>query len=98
MKKCVIKDGKVINIGDWDYQYVTVVTQPAEIDEEGNVIKEAVIEQQVTNPFPDGATIEERDFSFDLDRGWFETNTAQEPSLEERLKAAEDTINYLLGL
>lgn len=97
-KKCVVQDGKVTNIGEWDYVLVPVVIEPAITLENGTIIKEAVIEQQITNPFPEGATIEERDFEYTVDKGWIEVGAAAVPTLEERLKIAEDALNFLLGL
>jgi len=97
-KKCVVENGKVINIGDWDCQYVDIVKEPAVVDEYGSIIKEAVMEKQITNPFPEGATVEEREFEFHEDKGWVEVGTITTPTLEERLKATEDTLNFILGL
>ena len=97
-KKCVVQDGRVINVGEWDYVIVPVVVDPAIALEDGTIIKEAVIEQQITNPFPEGATIEERDFEFYEDTGWVEVGAAAAPSFAERLKVAEDALNFLLGL
>lgn len=81
MKECVILDGKVINVGQWDYQYENI---------DG--------EQVAKNPIPQGATTEQRDMEYDENRGWYEVGTAETPSIEERLKSAEDTITMLLGL
>lgn len=72
IKECVILDGRIINIGAWDEQRENVEIFPAECDEEGNEIKAAVYEEQIKNPMPEGATIEERGFEYDPDRGWYE--------------------------
>ncbi|WP_437830656.1 hypothetical protein ACQRXC_03975 [Niallia taxi] len=97
-KKCVVQNGMVLNVGDWDYVIVPVVLEPAVALEDGTIIKEAVIDHQITNPFPEGATLEERDFEFLEDKGWVEVGAATVPTIEERLKQAEETINYILGL
>ena len=101
-QSCVVLDGKVFHIGEWDYQYefvqtgtqeveVTTETEetveitPAEVDDSGNVINEAVTEQQLvltttveeqpvyeqvaTNPLPEGATIQELDVVQSADGG-----------------------------
>lgn len=58
-KKCVVLNGKVIHIGEWDDQ------------------------------LPEGAIIEERDFEYDVDRGWYEVGTIPEPTTKERIEALE---------
>lgn len=68
IKTCVVLNGKVINVGEWDYQYAQVQTGT---DENGKPI----YENQATNPLPAGAVIEERDFEFDANRGWYEVGT-----------------------
>lgn len=97
MKTCVILDGQVIHIGEWDYQVESVEVEPAEYDEEGNVTKEAVYEDQAMNPLPEGATIEQRDFEYSDDRGWYEVGTVEPPSVQERIDMLENTILFLLG-
>ena len=91
LKECVVLNGQIINIGPWDYQI-----QPVQvgIDDEGNPI----YEDQITNPLPEGAVIEQRDFTYDDIRGWYETGVPKPPTAEERLKAIEDTILSLMGL
>lgn len=64
MKKCVVLNEKIINIGEWD-------------DLNGE------------NPMPEGATVEERDFDYDPNRGWYEVGTLQEPTAQERIEAIE---------
>lgn len=64
MKKCVVLNEKIINIGEWD-------------DLNGE------------NPMPEGAVIEERDFEYDEDRGWYEVGTYPEPTAQERIEALE---------
>jgi hypothetical protein len=96
IKECIVKDGKVINIGSWDEQRENVEISPAEYDEDGNIIKEGVFEEQIKNPFPVGATIEERDFDYDPDRGWYEIGTSAPPSLEERQASTEEAILVLM--
>lgn len=96
IKKCVVLDGKVINIGEWDYQKQLNEVEPAQYDENGYLIKEAVFEEKIINPMPEGATIEERDFEYDPDRGWYEVGTRQEPTAQERLEALEQTMLELI--
>ena len=64
IKSCVVLNGKIINIGEWD-------------DLNGE------------NPMPEGAVIEERDFEYDEDRGWYEVGTYPEPTAQERIEALE---------
>ena len=64
MKSCVVLNGEIINIGEWD-------------DMNGG------------NPMPEGAVIEERDFEYDEDRGWYEVGTYPEPTAQERIEALE---------
>lgn len=99
MKKCVVLNGQIINVGDWNYQYQQVETLPAEYDKDGNVIKEAVFEQVATNPLPIGVAIEERDFEYSEDRGWYEVGTVAVNN-DEILKAKIEvvTINTLIDL
>lgn len=68
MKPCVVLNGKVINVGDWDYQYT-------EVDGE----------QVAQNPLPEGAVIEEREFEYDEDRGWYEVGTTLPKTQEDYL-------------
>ena len=98
IKDCIILDGKLINIGPWDYQMQQVEVSPAEYDEDGNIAKEAVYEEQTMNPLPEGATVEQRDFEYDEDRGWYEIGTSVALTTEERLKATEDAIVALMGV
>ncbi|AJG62022.1 MULTISPECIES: hypothetical protein [Bacillus] len=98
IKKCVVLNGNVIHIGDWDFMIVSVVAKEAEYDIEGNLISEPIIENKETNPLPQGATIEERRFDYSKDKGWFEVGAVSLPTSEERISQLEDTVNYLLGL
>lgn len=70
IKKCYVLEGKIINIGDWDYQKT--------INEQG--------EEVIGNPLPEGANEEERDFEYTEERGWFEVGTVPQPTKEELLK------------
>lgn len=70
IKKCYVLDGKIINIGEWDYQEV--------INEQG--------EEVVNNPLPEGTVEEELDFEYDEDRGWFEVGTILKLTEVEILK------------
>lgn len=98
IKECVVLNRKVINIGPWDYQMQQVEVSPAEYDENGNVVKEAVYEEEAMNPLPEGAVTEQRDFEYDEDRGWYEIGTSVALTTEERLKATEDAIVALMGV
>lgn len=82
IKNCVVLNGEIINIGDWDYQLQPVEITPAEYDEEGNVTKEAVYEDQAMNPLPEGAAVEERDIVEDPDGGLIEAGTYSDPDVE----------------
>lgn len=86
MKTCVVLNGDVINVGEWDYQKQTVVVTPAEFDEEGYIIEEAVYEEVAMNPQPEGATIEERDFKYSEEHGWRETGWVPPLSELEKLQ------------
>lgn len=96
MKNCVIHNGKIINIGDWDYQIQSVEVTPAVLDEDGNVVTEAVYEDQATNPLPEGATITERDFEYDADRGWYETGTSAPTTDKERVALLQEAVDFIL--
>lgn len=73
MKKCVILNGTIINIGDWD--------------DLGGI-----------NPMPEGAIIEDRDFEYDQDRGWYEVGTTVEPTIEEKNRADIDYLAIMAGV
>lgn len=99
IKPCVFDaDGNLINIGEWDYGIQKIEVEPAEYDEEGNEIKEAVYEDVVTNPLPDGANIEEREVEYDPDRGWYLVGTVPKPTTEARIAAMESALLSLMGL
>ena len=80
IKKCYVLDGKIINIGEWDYM--------KDIDEEGKEI--------INNPLPVEAKEEEREFEYSEDRGWFEVGIPNEPTQQERIKELEDMVLYLI--
>jgi hypothetical protein len=88
MKDCVILNGQIINIGPWDYQIKQVQVDG---DEEN-----PVYEDRESNPFPVGATIEQRDVDFSDERGWYEVGTVQPPSVEEQLKQVQLMMNTIL--
>ncbi len=96
IKECVILNGKIINIGEWDFKKQQIEISPAEVDEDGNVIKDAVFEEQIKNPMPEGVTIEERNFEYDADRGWYEVGTSISPTVEEQLQAQAEAIMTLM--
>lgn len=82
MKKCVVLEGNVINIGEWDYQ--------KNIDRDGIEV--------IGNPLPEGAIIEEREFEYSEDRGWNEVGMPQVPSDKERIAMLENTILGLMDI
>lgn len=55
IKPCVVLEGKVINIGEWD-------------DLDG------------TNPMPEGAVVEEREFEYTEEYGWREVGYVEPPT------------------
>lgn len=65
------------------------------IGEWDSAIDEKGIEQ---NPMPEGATIEECDFEYDADRGWYEVGTLPEPTLEEKNRADIDYLGVMIGV
>ena len=81
LKSCVVLDGAVINVGEWDYNIQPVqvgeqevIITPETVDSEGNVIPavtemQPIYEDQATNPFPEGAIIEEREVIQNADGG-----------------------------
>jgi len=62
-------NGNLINIGEWDTMPEQVEVQPAQYDEEGNLITEAVYETVERNPLPEGAYCEEREVIQTADGG-----------------------------
>jgi len=97
MKECVVLNGQVINIGPWDFQIQRVEVEPAEYDEEGNVVKEPVFEEIVTNPLPEGAEIVEMEVVEGPDGGLYpagytppETPQQKIARLEAELAAARE--------
>ena len=91
IKKCVVLNGKVINIGEWDYQKQKVLVSPPEYDKDGKLIKEAVYEDKIMNPLPEGATVEERDFEYDTNYGWYEVGTEVKYEIVELKKQLAET-------
>lgn len=99
IKPCVFDaDGNLINIGEWDYQIKPFEVEPAEYDEEGNLIKDAVIEYRATNPTPDGAYYHDQEVEYDPDRGWYLVGTVPKPTAEARIAAMESALLSLMGL
>lgn len=80
IKKCYVIDAKVINVGEWDYQKT--------INEQG--------EEVISNPLPQGATEENRDFEYTEERGWFEVGKITEPTEKERVDMLENIILTLM--
>jgi hypothetical protein len=98
LKQCVILNGQIINIGEWDYQMQPFELEPPQYNEEGELIKEGVYEDRPTNPFPEGTTTEERNVEYDADRGWYEVGMVALPTIEERMRITEDWIlDKMLG-
>lgn len=91
IKKCYVLNGKVINIGEWDYQIQQQEVSPPEYDEEGNIVKEAVFEEKIMNPIPEGAIVEERNFEYDPDHGWYEVGKEGEFEIAELKKQLSET-------
>ncbi|MNW33505.1 hypothetical protein D3C74_104690 [compost metagenome] len=85
IKDVVVFDGQVINIGPWDEQVRPFLVSPAEYDEEGNIMKEAVYEDRVMNPMPDGAKIEEREIEVAPDGGMVIKGASTQPTSAELL-------------
>ncbi|WP_405154780.1 hypothetical protein [Paenibacillus sp. FSL K6-0108] len=86
IKEVVVLNGDVINIGPWDYMVKKIEIEPGEYDDEGKVIKAPVYEEQVTNPLPLGAVIEQREIEATPDGGLIVKGTAR-PSETELLGA-----------
>jgi hypothetical protein len=84
IKDVVVLNSKVINIGPWDEQIRPVLVSPSEYDDEGNVTKEALYEDRVMNPMPEGAVIEEREIEVAPDGGLIVKGSAQ-PTSDELL-------------
>lgn len=112
MKTCVIHNGQIINIGEWDEQIQPFEVglrevSPAEYDADGNLIKEAVTEpvyeDRVTNPLPEGAEIVEIDVTQDADGGWVPASDyrrlrkAEYPPIGDQLDAIWKTLNPTAG-
>lgn len=91
IKKCYVLNGKIINIGEWDFQTQQIEIEPPKYDSQGNLIKEAVFEEQVLNPIPEGATVEERDFEYDPNYGWYEVGTEVKYEIVELKKQLTET-------
>lgn len=94
IKECVVLNGQVINIGEWDYRIEQVEVKAAVIDEETQeIIQPAEYEDVVRNPMPEGATIEQRDFEYDENRGWYEVGTTAPLSEIEKLRLEQAQAN-----
>ena len=71
IKKCWFDaNGNLINIGEWDTMPEQIEVQPAQYDEDGNLIDEAVYETVERNPIPEGAYCEEREVIQTEDGGY----------------------------
>ncbi|MCU6797992.1 hypothetical protein OB236_38295 [Paenibacillus sp. WQ 127069] len=82
MKECVLHNGKVINIGPWDYRIQPVqvgveeVILESEREIDGEIIPAVIeyrpiYEDQITNPIPEGSVIEQKEVEQDADDGWY---------------------------
>ncbi|MGR6764455.1 hypothetical protein ACU1JV_21880 [Paenibacillus sp. T2-29] len=77
-KECVVLNSEVINIGPWDYQKRQLQNG---VDKDGKPI----YEEQVTNPLPEGAVIEEREIETALDGGLIVKGASTQPTSAELL-------------
>lgn len=83
IKKVIVLNGEIINVGEWDYQIT--------IDESGNEI--------IGNPLPEGATEEEREMFFSEEHGWREVGWKPPITKEEQieqLKQENEILKYTL--
>lgn len=88
LKTVVVLDGEIINVGEWDYQYIE------QINDDGTA------SQIPQNPLPDVATIEQREMVYSVDKGWQLANAIQTPSQEDVLSAKIqlEALNLLIEL
>jgi hypothetical protein len=98
LKKCYVLNSKIINVGDWNFQIEPFEVEPAELDEEGNIIKDAVFGNRITNPLPEGVTVEEREFEYSFDNGWRDVGYIPVPSETEILKQQVADLQIALAL
>lgn len=103
MKECVVLRGEVINIGPWEYNIQPVEVKPAEYDEEGNIIKEAVYEARPTNPLPEGAEIVEIEIVEGPDGGLYPADyvppkTPEQLRIEQLEQLVADLASLQLGV
>ncbi|MFD3258159.1 hypothetical protein ACE3MQ_06080 [Paenibacillus lentus] len=109
LKECVVLDGRVINIGPWDYKVEQIEVgseeievEPAEYDGEGSLIREAVFERvpvyedQPTNPLPDGAEVVEMEIVEGEDGGLYPADYVPEPDELEQLRAENTELKLAL--
>ena len=101
LKQCVTLNGKLINIGPWDYQIRQVQIGEEEViieperEVDGVIIppvieKRPIYEDQVTNPLPEGAVEVEVEVEFSDEHGWRQAGTPLPMS-------QTDKINLLSG-
>lgn len=90
MKECAVLNGKVINIGPWDYMVQDVEVG---LDEAGN----SIYEDRITNPLPEGTIIEEREFEYSEDYGWREVGTTRPKTQVEIMQEQIDGLTLTLG-
>lgn len=97
MTKVFTQGGKIINVGDWDYQVYLADIIGNPWTEEGEAPPgwdfQITIEEVIGNPLPDGAIEEEREI-VESDKGrlllvedWYELRADAYPSLKDQLDA-----------
>jgi len=86
IKPCVILNGEVINIGDWDYQAVIVG-----IKEDGQPIY-----GEELNPLPAGAEVVDMEVCQSNDGSWCVVGYDPEPSELEQLRAENTELKLAL--
>jgi hypothetical protein len=93
IKTCVFDvEGRLINIGEWDYMVQQVQIG---VDKETG---EPIYEDQVTNPLPEGAYTEEREVVYSEDHGWRLADAPAPVTDKERIEALEAALlEVILG-
>ncbi|MEF3313337.1 hypothetical protein PV433_31085 [Paenibacillus sp. GYB004] len=93
-------DEQIHSMPTGEYETVVIKPERTETDEEGNevIIPEETIqvelyEDRPTNPMPEGATIEERDFEYDDVYGWREAGTPIPESDAQKVARLESELS-----
>lgn len=98
IRQCVVLNGQVINIGEWDYQTEQVETKPAIIDEETQeAIEPAEYETVIRNPLPDGAEFVDIEVVVGADGGLYPADYTPPKTDKERIEELESE-NTMLQL